>query len=122
MIFRNGKWDLPKGKIEQGEDPDTAAIREVFEECGVGMLNLIKQVSTTFHTYPYKDIKVLKKTYWFLMVSNDTNRPVPQIEEGITDARWMTKGMVKEALMNTYASIADLLNEQLLDAPDHYLG
>jgi ADP-ribose pyrophosphatase YjhB (NUDIX family) len=122
MIFRNGKWDLPKGKIEEGEEPDTAAIREVFEECGVGMLNLSKQVSTTFHTYPYKDIKVLKKTYWFLMDSKDTNRPVPQLEEGITDVRWMTKGMVKEAMMNTYASIADLLKEQVLDAPNRFLG
>lgn len=122
MIFRNGKWDLPKGKIEEGEDSDTAAIREVNEECGVGKLNLLKQVSTTFHTYPYKDIKVLKKTSWFLMSTEDRSRPKPQIEEGITDVRWMTKGMVKEAMMSTYSSIADLLKEQVLDAPNRFLG
>ena len=122
MIFRNGKWDLPKGKIEEGEDSDTAAIREVNEECGVGKLNLLKQVSTTFHTYPYKDIKVLKKTSWFLMNTEDRSRPMPQIEEGITDVRWMTKGMVKEAMMSTYSSIADLLKEQVLDAPNRFLG
>jgi 8-oxo-dGTP pyrophosphatase MutT (NUDIX family) len=122
MIFRNGKWDLPKGKIEKGEESDTAAIREVFEECGVSGLSLKKQLNTTFHTYPYKDEKILKKTFWFLMNTSDSNKLIPQLEEGITEARWLTRGQVKEAMRNTYLSIADLLNEQIFDDANDLLG
>jgi 8-oxo-dGTP pyrophosphatase MutT (NUDIX family) len=122
MIFRNGKWDLPKGKIEKGEEPDTAAIREVFEECGVSGLSLKKQLNTTFHTYTYKDEKILKKTFWFLMNTSDSNKLIPQLEEGITEARWLTRGQVKEAMRNTYLSIADLLNEQIFDDTNDLLG
>lgn len=122
MIFRNGKWDLPKGKIENGEDSDTAAIREVFEECGVSGLSLKKQLNTTYHTYPYKEDKVLKKTFWFQMSTSDTNKLIPQLEEGITEARWLTRGQVKEALNNTYSSISDLLNEQIFDDENDLLG
>lgn len=119
MIFRNGKWDLPKGKIERGEDPDTAAIREVYEECGIGYLKLLKQIQTTFHTYPFKDHKVLKKTLWFLMSTEDEEEPIPQLEEGITEVKWMNRSGVKTALKNSYASIAFLLREQI---PDHASG
>ncbi len=120
MIFRNGKWDLPKGKIEQGEEADAAAVREVFEECGVGMLKLSKQIETTFHTYLYHDIKVLKKTFWFLMSTIDTTPPVPQYEEGILDVQWMNKAEIKKALSNSYNSIARLLKEQVIE-PEHGL-
>jgi len=120
MIFRNGKWDLPKGKIEYKEEADVAAIREVYEECGIGELKLAKQIKTSFHTYPYKDAMVLKKTYWFLMSSSDISTPVPQAEEGILDARWMDKAEVKKALKNAYSSISQLLEEQVLE-PEHGL-
>ena len=120
MIFRNGKWDLPKGKIERGEDPDTAAIREVYEECGIGLLRLSKQVETTFHTYPYKESKVLKKTHWFLMSTSDESVPVPQLEEGIVEVCWKDRVEVKVALKNSYSSIAGLLQKQVLE-PEHGL-
>lgn len=122
LIFRNGKWDLPKGKIETGEDPDQAAIREVNEECGIGYLQLEKQIATTYHTYPYQGKKVLKKTFWFIMKTKDTSKPIPQLEEGIIDAKWMNKQGVEEALENTYSSIGLLLKEQLNGKPSSYLG
>ena len=65
MIFRNGKWDLPKGKLEQGETKQQCAIREVEEECGVSGLNIINQVQNTYHTYFDNDASILKTTYWF---------------------------------------------------------
>ena len=122
MIYRNGKWDLPKGKIEHAEEPDTAAIREVFEECGVGYLKLQKQVQTTFHTYPFKDHKVLKKTYWFLMSTVDESDPIPQLEEGITEAKWVNRSELKSAMRNSYASIVNLLKEQVLEHEPGLLG
>ena len=122
MIFRNGKWDLPKGKIEAGEEADVAAVREVYEECGIGELKLSKQIKTSFHTYPYKETVILKKTYWFLMSSSDISTPVPQLEEGIVEARWMDKAEVNKALKNAYASIVELLNEQILETEYKPLG
>ncbi|MBK9671561.1 MAG: NUDIX domain-containing protein [Bacteroidetes bacterium] len=50
FIFRHGKWDLPKGKIEKGENEQDAALREVEEECGIAELTLQKKLTTTFHT------------------------------------------------------------------------
>jgi hypothetical protein len=35
MIFRRGKWDLPKGKLDKGETIDECALREVGEETGI---------------------------------------------------------------------------------------
>ncbi len=122
MIFRNGKWDLPKGKIEAGEEADVAAVREVYEETGIGELKLSKQIKTSFHTYPYKETIILKKTYWFLMSSTDLSAPVPQLEEGIVEARWMDKAEVKKALKNAYSSIVELLNEQILETEFRPLG
>jgi 8-oxo-dGTP pyrophosphatase MutT (NUDIX family) len=122
MIFRNGKWDLPKGKIEKGEEADEAAIREVYEECGVGEMELQKQLATTFHTYPFKDVKVLKKTFWFLMKSSDHSKLIPQLEEGITEVRWMNKREVQQVIPQTYSSISALINEQVLDDSFSLLG
>jgi 8-oxo-dGTP pyrophosphatase MutT (NUDIX family) len=115
MIFRNGKWDLPKGKIESGEEADVAAVREVYEETGIGELKLSKQIKTSFHTYPYKDTVILKKTYWFLMSSTDISAPVPQTEEGIVEARWMDKAEIRKAMKNAYSSIVELLNDLALE-------
>jgi len=111
MIFRNGKWDLPKGKIESGEAPDEAAIREVGEECGIGLLQIVRAATVSYHTYPYRDIKVLKRTYWYLMHTGDESPLIPQLEEGILQAVWKGSGEVTEALRNSYRSIAWILRE-----------
>ena len=114
MIFRNGKWDLPKGKIEVGEEKDTAAIREVYEECGVGMLALTDGPFITYHVYPYYDYRVLKITYWYNMNCSDNATPKPQEEEGITEARWMNSDEVENVLPKAYISIAQLIREYYL--------
>ncbi len=109
FIFRNGKWDLPKGKIEKGETIEIAAIREVEEECGVNSLKITKQILITYHTYFVGEREVLKPTYWFEMECDDSSKLVPQKEEGITDVRWIAKkdfSIVKE---NTYESILDVI-------------
>jgi len=109
FIFRKGKWDIPKGKIEKGEAIKVAAIREVEEECGISGLTIIKPMPTTYHTYIIKEKTVLKPTYWFEMSSTDTSVLTPQLEEGITEVRWIAAkdlGMVKE---NSYESILDVI-------------
>jgi ADP-ribose pyrophosphatase YjhB (NUDIX family) len=112
FIFRNGVWDLPKGWIEKGETIETAAIREVEEECGISNLQLIKPLITTYHIYFHKGIK-LKQTYWYLMTSNYSEKLTPQLEEGITEVVFKNKTAIKAALKNTYANIQLVYNTYL---------
>lgn len=109
FIFRNGKWDLPKGKIEKGEAIKTAAIREVEEECGITKLSIIKELPSTYHTYFLEEKNILKRTYWFEMKCADTSKLKPQTEEGITDVRWISKNNLTPIYANTYNSILDVL-------------
>lgn len=114
MIFRNGRWDLPKGKIESDEEKETAAIREVYEECGVGKLELYDGPFTTYHVYPYHDKQVLKFTYWYKMKCSDDATPIPQEEEGITEAKWLDREKVEEVLPKAYISIAQIIKQNYL--------
>jgi 8-oxo-dGTP pyrophosphatase MutT (NUDIX family) len=112
FIYRLKKWDLPKGKIEKGEDIESAALREVEEECGVDGLTIIKELSPTYHTYVLKGKNVLKKTYWFLMQTNFNGELIPQIEEDIEAVEWMKLDDIKGVVFpNTYPAIIDVVRE-----------
>jgi 8-oxo-dGTP pyrophosphatase MutT (NUDIX family) len=114
-IKRNGVWDLPKGKMEKGEDFKTTALREVEEECGLSGLELKDLLLSTFHTYPLRDRMVLKETQWFEMHWQGKGDPVLQEEEGITNYRWVKPGETGFIRNNSYASILDVLKlKQLL--------
>ncbi|WP_428329459.1 NUDIX hydrolase [Mucilaginibacter sp.] len=115
FIYRNDKWDLPKGKIEKQEGTKAAAVREVEEECGIKVNKLEEKICKTYHVYIYKGNVVLKKTYWFNMRCKGQNNLKPQKEEGITDVRWFKKGHVDLIVENTFPSIMDvLLKEELV--------
>jgi 8-oxo-dGTP pyrophosphatase MutT (NUDIX family) len=110
VIFRNEKWDLPKGKIHKDETPEKAALREVHEECGINGHSIILQLSPTFHIYksPYKDNYgqwILKKTYWFEMHYSGSEKGRPQTEENITEVKWFSKSELDLVLLNTYENI-----------------
>lgn len=110
MIYRLGKWDLPKGKIEKGETPQRAAAREVCEETGVCDIKIINpEPYQMYHTYTYKGKPILKRTFWYNMYCNNFSRFKIQTEEDITDAKWMSRREVDFALSNSYNSIRDLL-------------
>ena len=110
FIYRLDKWDLPKGKIEKGERVDEAAIREVEEECAVSGLVIKKQLNDCYHVYHLKDKPILKKTYWFEMLTDFDGKLIPQQEEGIEKVEWLTDKQIEEVVLkNTYASIADFL-------------
>jgi 8-oxo-dGTP pyrophosphatase MutT (NUDIX family) len=113
MIYRRGRWDLPKGKIETDESIETAALREVEEECGIGKLRLIQKFDTTYHIYPERNKWLLKETHWFEMLSSDGGEATPQTSEGITKVRWVPKQNISEKMKNTYASIRDLVQKVL---------
>ncbi len=114
FIYRLGKWDLPKGKIEDGESPLRAAEREVCEETGVCEIKTKPLLPfITYHTYLHREEHYLKKTYWYTMSSLQTHLLKPQVEENITAVKWLTKPEAKKALANTYASIQDMLTPLL---------
>jgi ADP-ribose pyrophosphatase YjhB (NUDIX family) len=110
FIFRHNKWDLPKGKLEKNEAITDAAIREVEEECGIKGLSIVKQIPSTYHIYFINSKAVLKRTYWFEMDCTDQSPLVPQLEEGITDVKWLSKGELKKVWDNTYESVRDVMN------------
>ena len=109
MILRNGKWDLPKGKLEVGENIQECATREVEEECGVNNLKIVSELQSTYHTYKMNGISILKRTYWFRMSTNYSNQLVPQIKEGITQVRWVDKKDIAQKLALSYLSVKELI-------------
>ncbi|WP_432714798.1 NUDIX hydrolase [Pedobacter sp.] len=109
FIFRNKKWDLPKGKVEKGEKMKDAALREVEEECGVKILTIGDKLCKTFHVYEIGNKIVLKKTNWYDMTVKGVPKLIPQKEEGITKAAWFGKDELKPLLENTYLLIFDVL-------------
>ena len=108
FIFRNEKWDLPKGKLDPGESFEMAAIREVEEECGFKSLMLGDFIQTTYHIYEEKERQILKVSKWYEMFSDETAL-TPQLEEGITELRWVSPDSKGEVLKNTYPNIELLI-------------
>ncbi len=110
FIFRLKKWDLPKGKLDMGESPEEAAVRECEEECGITQLSIIKELTHTYHIYEYKNGFALKKTFWYAMSTKHTKALVPQTEEHIERVEWFSKDQIQtEVLENTYPAILDVL-------------
>jgi 8-oxo-dGTP pyrophosphatase MutT (NUDIX family) len=109
MIFRRDKWDLPKGKLDDGEDLEACAIREVEEETGLGNLSITDKIGCTYHTYDQFGKHILKETHWYRMVAKGPQTPVPQVEEDIERLEWGNKKKLPEYLANTYPSIAEIL-------------
>ena len=111
FIFRNKKWDLPKGKVEKGEKMRDAGVREVEEECGVKINTNDKKLCKTFHVYTMGAKLVLKKTNWYSMTVKGEPKLIPQKEEGITKAVWLASDELKSVLKNTFPSIVQVLEE-----------
>ncbi len=109
VINRRGVWDLPKGKLEKGEGYQEAALREVEEETGLGGLETVQPLLSTYHTYPLEGERILKKTRWFEMRYPGDGPPRLEEEESITDFRWVSPGITDFIRKNTYNSILDVL-------------
>jgi 8-oxo-dGTP pyrophosphatase MutT (NUDIX family) len=109
FIYRRNKWDLPKGKIEENENPESAAIREVEEECGISNLTNKTLIDITYHTYLLDDKHILKPTYWYDMICAGNKIPTPQLDEEITEAVWLKKTELSKVYKNTFPSIIDVL-------------
>jgi 8-oxo-dGTP pyrophosphatase MutT (NUDIX family) len=109
MIYRLDKWDLPKGKIELGEDVMAAAIREVAEECGVEAIP-IKKLGATWHNYTQRGIHILKETTWYAMDCVQDAEMKPQEAESISQVAWLGTNELQPALTSSYSSIRYVLD------------
>ena len=112
FIFRNGKWDLPKGGIEKGEEIEDTAIREVEEETGVTGLTITEKLQKTYHIFKRNGRYKLKITHWYEMKTDYEGTPTGQIEEGIEKVAWLNPDEIKEALKNSYENIKLLFIEE----------
>ncbi len=111
FIFRNGKWDLPKGGIEKNEIIEDTAIREVEEETGVTGLKIERKLQKTYHIFKRNGKYRLKITHWFEMRTDFEGEVVGQLEEGIEKVVWLMKEQIPEALENSYENIRLLIEE-----------
>lgn len=108
FIKRLGRWDLPKGKIEDNELVDVTAVREIEEECGV-KAKILRPLCQTWHTYDKKGQEILKCTHWFMMECVDDSKLLPQREEGIEEVVWLSPQEIKEKVLpDTYSSIREV--------------
>jgi ADP-ribose pyrophosphatase YjhB (NUDIX family) len=109
FIYRNDKWDLPKGRVEGRESIEDTAVREVEEETGVEGLKISRPLQTTYHIFKRNGKHRIKVTYWFEMNTNYKGKLSPQLKEGITKAEWLNEKESREALTKSYANIRSLI-------------
>ena len=109
LIFRLGKWDLPKGKLDKGETLEECAVREIQEETGIQKLQLKKKITMTYHTYDEYGKHILKESHWYKMKASSKEKIIPQTEENIAEIVWAEQNKLEKYLENTYPSIKDVL-------------
>ena len=110
FIFRRGKWDLPKGKLEENETVEICAAREIEEETGVKNLILKHKIGETYYIYEENKTMILKTSHWFYFISNEEQHTIAQTEEDISEVKWIHTRNIKEPMANTYQNIKDILS------------
>jgi 8-oxo-dGTP pyrophosphatase MutT (NUDIX family) len=105
--FRRGNWDLPKGKLDEGETIEECALREVEEE----NVLLVEFVGVTRHYYNEMGIDVEKETHWFAMKVSGEPKLIPQIEEDILELRWVAENELEDYLSGTFDNIVEIIRK-----------
>ncbi|MDZ4793013.1 MAG: NUDIX domain-containing protein [Bacteroidota bacterium] len=113
MIFRRGKWDLPKGKLDKDETLEECSVREVEEETGLQQVKLLSPLLITYHTYHEGTKYILKESYWYNMKVSGAQQLVPQTEEDIHDIKWVTGKDAQKLFPDCFPSVIDVIKKFL---------
>ncbi len=109
LIFRRGKWDLPKGKLDKGEKLEDCAVREVEEETGLANVQLLSPLMVTYHTYHEGTRFILKESHWYTMKVKGDQNLVPQTEEDIHEIKWVKPADLPQYMKDSFPSVGDVL-------------
>ncbi|MEO7530127.1 MAG: NUDIX domain-containing protein [Sediminibacterium sp.] len=113
MIFRRGKWDLPKGKLDEGETIEACAVREVMEETGLTVVELGELITIGYHDYfdTYLKEDVIKETHWYAMRARGEQLLIPQTAEDITEIKWVMDEELEICLQNSFPNVVDVIRK-----------
>ncbi|RYF96347.1 MAG: NUDIX domain-containing protein [Chitinophagaceae bacterium] len=114
LIFRRGKWDLPKGKMDPGETIENCALREINEETGLKNLSIERHLVNTYHTYDENGKHILKENWWYLVKAEGQQLITPQTEEDITEVKWVKANEIAAYMENSMPSIIDVMKSASL--------
>jgi 8-oxo-dGTP pyrophosphatase MutT (NUDIX family) len=95
--------------LDEGEELEECAIREVEEETGLKNITVISPLITTYHTYHEGARFILKESHWYKMKISDEQELRPQVEEDIAEIKWVNPGELKTCMKNSYPSVKDVL-------------
>lgn len=116
VIKRKGLWDIPKGRIDKGEDAETACVREIMEECGIEQPSIVHSLCETYHCMKWNGQPALKRTYWYMLTYDGSKDTTPETKEDITEAKWMSREKFLDIRKKTFGSINVVLDAFV----DHY--
>lgn len=110
IIKRKGLWDIPKGRVDKGEEIEAACIREIMEECGIEGHKIVAPLAETYHTMNWNGRPALKRTFWFMLTYDGPKETRPEKREGIKKAKWMSREKMLSIRRKTYGSIQHVLD------------
>ncbi|AKF07113.1 5-methyl-dCTP pyrophosphohydrolase [Sandaracinus amylolyticus] len=83
-----GFWEFPGGKVEEGEDPEAAVVRECREECAID-LEVVDVIEVAFHRYERKDVLLL---FYECRLASD--REVQHL--GVAEHAWVLPSQLRD--------------------------
>ena len=84
---RYGKWALPKGKLEQGETSETAALREICEETPVDG-EIVTKLHSIEYQYQHPSKGLVDKNVDYYLVKALCDDILPQVGE-VLEVVWV---------------------------------